>query len=137
MSRTMSGTWAIGSIDLGTTLVSGRRRVPTPPTSTTARISRWWSSGPAPVVAVGAVVAVPAVVAVVSPGTVEPTEVSAGTEPPGATVLGDSVAPESTAPSSSSCAADWGIGMSTSRGWKAMVNTRPSLSTRMSSKSET
>ena len=41
MRRTISGTCATGSIDLGTTLVSGRSRVPKPPTRTTARISRW------------------------------------------------------------------------------------------------
>ena len=35
-----SGTWAIGSIDFGTMLVNGRRRVPNPPTRTTACISR-------------------------------------------------------------------------------------------------
>ena len=44
-SRSMMGTWPTGSIGLGIDEVSGRRRVPNPPTSTTARISRrsWWS----------------------------------------------------------------------------------------------
>jgi hypothetical protein len=40
MSRSISGTWATGSIDLGMVLVSGRSRVPKPPTSTTACIGR-------------------------------------------------------------------------------------------------
>ena len=39
MRRTSSGTWAIGSIAFGTVLVSGRSRVPNPPTRTTACIS--------------------------------------------------------------------------------------------------
>ena len=41
-SRSMMGRWPTGSIGLGMVLVSGRSRVPNPPTSTTARISPSW-----------------------------------------------------------------------------------------------
>ena len=46
-SRSMIGTCPTGSIGFGVVSVSGRSRVPNPPTSTTARISRLWWLSPA------------------------------------------------------------------------------------------
>ena len=131
-SRSMIGTWPTGSIGFGVVSVSGRSRVPKPPTSTTARISRLWWSSPASwwrwsssTVGDGRMVA-PEPVTLVSPW-------SAADVSPGASVVVLAItAPPSAAPSVGSCAAQSGCGMLAPFGTKATVNTMPSLVMRMS-----